>query len=95
MDAAALRIWPLAVAYLKCASSKHPLLPYTPFLGLLFYRVFNQLMDFGWVAQPFLPKSHQPKQNQADRGTAKVREPMEHPVWSLVISLCTDTSNLT
>ena len=66
------------------------------------YRVLHQLSDLGRVdiylrcltscpaAQPFLPKSHLPKQNWADSGIftirvnpTKVRKLMEHPVAAL------------
>ena len=71
------------------------------------YRVLHQHADLGWVglniiwdfppsysvAQPFLPKFHLPKQNQADCGTAKIKanptevgELMEHPVNRMVLS---------
>ena len=49
---------------------------------LLQYKVFHQLAEWGLVAldlvccpavQPFLPKSHLPKHNWADRGAAKIK----------------------
>ena len=46
------------------------------------YRASHALVDLGWVefdfgvppaAQPLLPESHQPRQNQADSGTLKIQ----------------------